>query len=570
MLIAGLLVHTVLPRTLAYAMPNLKMEWPGGKPINYPDIVQVPGVAAVADINLDGTPDIVFMAYRHPLVYDNSILRAIDGKTGNSIFDSDDNFPYFYNSPAIADLEGDGIPEILIMVPEINTIPQFPEAPRVYDSNGVRRYIAQPSTLKTDSPVITAGDLDGDCFVEYSAGSTIWNHDGSIRFEGSFGAASSSGSFSRASRDSLAFADLDGDGFSEVLDRTIAYRHDGTVYWQHENTAGPGFVSPLIPKGNGGSLAVADFNLDGVPEVVYLRHEEPTGSTYSNTYYRFNFDGTLLFSAPSNVAGTITLIDSNSDGVPEIGSGQWIDQSAYGPQRYDLMDVNGNVIWTKYGECEFSNEGAAGFYAGTSPMLAYADNHSFSIIDATNGNVVYTTCNTHFTWWNMPVVADLDGNGKSEVVLGSTQSGICDPTLCSPMGLRVFEDDTWDQPRSIWNMPGYHITNIYDDAQVPPREPASWVYHNTWRVQKPVKPFKFGDVGNTLLMAKSPPGGSNAYMQWDPALGADEYEILFDDVKPFTTQAVSATTPLTDHTLLNIVTTPPDLHFYRIHPDECF
>ena len=74
-----------------------------------------------------------------------------------------------------------------------------------------------------------------------------------------------------------------------------------------------------------------------------------------------------------------------------------------------------------------------------------------------------------------PVVADVDGDGKAEVVVGANGN--------AAQGLFVFGDptDRWVATRPLWNQHTYHVTNVTDDGGIPARERNSWEVHNTYR-----------------------------------------------------------------------------------------
>lgn len=82
-------------------------------------------------------------------------------------------------------------------------------------------------------------------------------------------------------------------------------------------------------------------------------------------------------------------------------------------------------------------------------------------------------------------------------------------------------DQGWASSRPLWNQHSYHITNINDDLSVPPREPDSWAYHNTYRTQSPLDspaPVHYIEVSHTIApsMTVVPGSFSRAYTDVNP------------------------------------------------------
>jgi hypothetical protein len=84
-----------------------------------------------------------------------------------------------------------------------------------------------------------------------------------------------------------------------------------------------------------------------------------------------------------------------------------------------------------------------------------------------------------------PVVADVDNDGSSEIVVVSNKYHTDDP----PPHVQVIRDveDRWIQSRRIWNQHTYHVTNVNEDGTIPQFEQPSWELFNTFRTNAQIE-----------------------------------------------------------------------------------
>ncbi|MFW5878747.1 MAG: CARDB domain-containing protein, partial [Myxococcota bacterium] len=61
-----------------------------------------------------------------------------------------------------------------------------------------------------------------------------------------------------------------------------------------------------------------------------------------------------------------------------------------------------------------------------------------------------------------PLIADVNGDGRANIVVGSNPYG-----TTTSRGLRVFGDPGWVETRSVWNQHAYHVTNVLEDGGIP-------------------------------------------------------------------------------------------------------
>jgi RHS repeat-associated protein len=200
---------------------------------------------------------------------------------------------------------------------------------------------------------------------------------------------------------SVAVGDIDRDGLPEVIavhedDTLVAFEHDGRRKWK-------GTVRPWNGLGYGG-MSIADLDQDGAPEIV-------AGAS------AFNADGTLRWSGntaggtgwgSNGAAAQSTVADIDLDGRPEVIAGR----SAY---RYD-----GSLYW---------NAAVGDGYAAVANLDA---DPQAEVVLVSAGNV-YVLEHTGTVKWGPkdipgggaggpPTVADVDGDGELEIgVAGATR-----------------------------------------------------------------------------------------------------------------------------------------------------
>ncbi len=180
-------------------------------------------------------------------------------------------------------------------------------------------------------------DLDADGKPEVIVGRVILNNDGSLRGKGMYGTgAPTYGSTSFA-------ADLEGDGVQEVIVGNAVYHADGSHLWSipepdgypavadfdkdggpeivvvgtgtvRLQTAGGGMVWNVAnPAQVGGPPTIADYDGDGLPEV---------GVAGKAGYVVFDGDGTVLWQQPTQDASSAVtgsaVYDFEGDGIADV------------------------------------------------------------------------------------------------------------------------------------------------------------------------------------------------------------------------------------------------------------
>ncbi len=193
------------------------------------------------------------------------------------------------HAPALADLDADGKPEVILGALVLNG--EDGSLAWQGDRDSGRYYAYAEIGLHS-----VIADLDGDGQQELIAGRTVYNADGSVRCQ----------------------ADGPNDGFNGVADLDLDGRGDFLVVGDgqvriFDADCGPISSWELGDGGNGGPPTIADVDADGVPEI---------GICSAEAYAVYRADGRVLWSQPvsdqsSHATGSIAF-DFESDGLPEI------------------------------------------------------------------------------------------------------------------------------------------------------------------------------------------------------------------------------------------------------------
>ncbi|MCY1059273.1 FG-GAP-like repeat-containing protein [Nannocystis sp. SCPEA4] len=340
------------------------------------------GSLALGDLEGDGWPEIITARYSH--------VCALDGRTGAEKWCADvpagTSCPYSYNNPSIADMDGDGVAEVVL-------------GSAVLSATGV---------------LLGAGTL---------------GHGGSTSGQS----------------DLSAVVDLDADGVLEVVTGNAAYDMHGNILWQNGEVDG--------------TVAVADFDLDGHGEIV---------KTYGGGIYGMESDGTHVW-GPVNygsLLGAAAIDDLDGDGTPEL--------VVAGQNNLVALEWGGAVIWTAPVS---DSSGAAGpvlfdFEKDGYPEVLYADEVAIRFFSGLDGTLKFQSMeHSSATAFETPVVVDIDGDNHVEIVLGHGGGN----AQIGSVTVYGDADNSWPPGRKIWNQHSYHITNVSDLGAIPSQYQPNWL-----------------------------------------------------------------------------------------------
>jgi outer membrane protein assembly factor BamB len=427
--------------------PAVEWTW------NLGGVVHTPLVANLTDDNDDGSidlcdvPDVVAIAT-------GGSMYAIDGETGDTHFAFDGEYNIFGN-PALGDIDGDGYVEVVALSAQ-----GMQQAHRVValEHDGSIKWQASVAWDTIGYPVslyasVALGDIDNDGDVEIVVGNALLDHTGQVIEDQLIHAAGSTWS-------STTLADLDGDETLEIVLGHAAVRHDGTSYYD------TGLA--------GGSPAVADLDLDGLPEILLANDDGLALIEHDGTVTWSNLRPTGI--AAGNVAWDRppTVHDMDGDGVPNFATASGNVYAVYEP--------DGSTKWTAQVSDQSGVTGSTAFdFLGDGTAEAmYTDEDNLFVFDGGDGLVELQANRTSTTLTEYSAVADVDNDGSAEIIV---------PSQTNAPGLQVIgdADDRWIQARRIWNQHTYHVTNVREDGTIPAVEPPNWESLNTFRTNSQIE-----------------------------------------------------------------------------------
>jgi hypothetical protein len=441
-------------------------------------------------------------------------------------------------SPLVADLDKDGVPEIVFHSSGTATDRRLVA---VHGNNGslafqVNTYqpAATPPILVASTPVeLAIGDIDGDGFPEILAVNSVnestkiqttlvaFEHDGTYKWtsqdlEDGVNVATSEGMVRPV------IADLDGDGVPEVVvghrakgpvltttaDYVTVFNNQGQIRWVRRGGGATCWVREHCTP------VVADINLDGRPEVLFSDDV-------------FDSQGNLLWSASlSNTPVTHSAVANlDDDPFAEVVLTDW-------SARFWVYEHTGTLKWGPITTPGSASAGIGPFTIGDvngdgRPDIVLAKNSNIVILNR-DGTLQRSIVLPFAGNSGGVTIFDLNGDGKPEIIyqgafgpydvgnyhgalyifdgqtgalLHSIQAGrsaadefkfpvvadvdgdgaaeIAVYDWDSPAGnlINVFEAKTgnWTQSRPIYNQASYHITNVNRDGTIPAQEAINWL-----------------------------------------------------------------------------------------------
>lgn len=420
--------------------------------------------------------------------------------------------------PVVADLTGDGRPEILVNLLTISwTSLPFLQAPYSLvvlhgDGSGVLWEDTTASLAFGSSPAV--GDVDGDGEPEIVAvrqydPSAFGNGDyTTILYEADGTLVWESEHYTKYDFNWAAYpiiSDMEHDGDPEIIVGRVILRADGTTRGVGE--FGQGSYGAVDMGGFGvseGSIpAVTDLDLDGVEEIIVgdaaydadgnaLRYDpsqddamigvanldsDPEGETVAisgNTVRAQDTDGSILWGPieikDANILSTPAIGDVDQDGLPEIITA--------GGNKILCLNHDGTILWDNPVTDMSGATGATifDFEGDGTPEVLYLDEVEIVAYDGPTGTTKFLTRDhSSNTMFDYPVVADVDNDDHAEILACHAMMGM--GTAFSVFGERT---DTWMPARSTWNQHAYFIDNVNDDLSIPVTATPNFTTHNTW------------------------------------------------------------------------------------------
>mgnify|MGYP002777742671 CR=1 FL=1 len=488
----------------------------------------------VADVDGDGTPDVVVNAHKiDPANGYHGEIVLLDGKTGmekwrinhdpaNNKFGS-----MGVSSVAVGDVSGDGLPDIIYAGRgDANANVNLRVGPvHAVDGTGKLLWTARlannaQASLNVVHGSATVVNLDNDPQAEIAFGGALIDHDGLLVWnQGGNGARLGTplNNNQPIYNGGLAtFADLDADGKPELVTGRQAWKINWipgnpptvqmSLFWQNlDGDMG-------MQNGNDGWPAIADLDGNGTPEVIltaWPRIRVIDGKT-GKLWCGVDPSGVMceannaLRTQPitikgGNLGGPATIADFDGDGRPEAGIAGGTAYAVYDFNRpgeqivkpmNDPMPAAGAMYarWvsaaTQDNTSACTGSSVFDFQGDGAAEVIYQDECNAYVYDGATGAIELKVVNSSGTVHEYPLVADIDGDGNSEflvvanippnnAVTGCTQKNA---QWTSRKGVFMYgaAGDDWVPTRRVWTQFNYHVTDAESNGNPPMMEQSNW------------------------------------------------------------------------------------------------
>lgn len=528
------------PSTGVLIPEYLWAEYPG-----YGSVYQAPAVRSLTDDDGDGSiddddiPDIAAVM-AHPSDVLDGVLRLISGD-GARVHDSlgwaphtnangtFDYAPYHYAGVAIGDVDGDGNVEIATLVIRSDNL-CYPATYQVNRTGSTatlsleKVYAGANYNCGAHAPALA--DLDDDGEIELIYGRAVFRGDLTQKWYGTGGRG-------WYGRDDYPYPDgywnsgyhpipwdVDGDGSQlEVIAGRTIYRSNGTTFCELGWYQGLTWVNATDGYPAVGDLLRFPGDIEGEPEVVI------TGNGWVRVFHGVpDYDPNglarcvMIDEAPNSpeddaelpvglpiypncdpyaasFGGPATVADFNGDGDREIAvaGGCW----------YSVFQLDGGdldrfaVTQTKDWSSASTGSTVFDFNGDGSSEVVFSDELALYVwgVDTAPGLlpwqrlVTYLEDTEHKSWTihEYPLVADVDGDGKAEILAVNSHL----PGYEGHFGIYALGavDGDWVSARDIWNQHAYSVTNVADDGDIgyvaPNYAPYTAADYNSFRNQAP-------------------------------------------------------------------------------------
>ena len=417
-----------------------------------------------AAIDLCDTPDVLVQTIEQGVGVAESYMYLLSGADGSTHFRFDAELWAGGQgmTPAFADIDADGLPEVVAIDTERRLI--------AFEHDGTVKWRGDSGSWATHHPddcaALAIYDLQGDGSAEIIAAYEVFDAHGK-RLWGLPTPSPAQPAEQLYWCATPTAADLDGDGLLEVVFGNAAYRHDGSKLWQ-------------LDLGRG-QPHIGNFDSDPAPEIIL---------TNAAGISLVEADGTLVFGpirptspaiSPNSWGKPGVVHDFDGDGQSEFATGTREDFSVY------EITNTATLIWTNpiSDMTGLATATAFDFLGDGVPEAIYTDEQKAYAFDGKSGKTNIQFARPSSTIIEYPVVADIDNDGSAEILIVSNNglSSGGQPWDQSDITLVALRDaqDRWVPARRVWNQHAYHVTNIREDGTLPKKQAPSHQLLNTFR-----------------------------------------------------------------------------------------
>lgn len=487
--------------------PRIAWQWSASTTMpDYDNVLMTPVVVPLApspDVN--APPAVVFNSIPSGFGAGSvvpGVMRAVSGRDGTELWTSDPAHPVNgLAAIAAGDLFGDGHTEFVTARlgstwPATDPTRQGPPTDDglvAFDSQG--RFLWEVQGLRVFWGAPSIANLYGGKEAQVVLGATVIDAHGKVLCQGSNGPGGT-GIGENFLGPISTVADLDLDGTPDIVTGNTVYDNqckprpgwpngqlDGLVaVARFDDPAHPGDPHPHVVVVSAGQVRLQDWQ----GHVVWGPVDIPPGGTAGG--------------------GAPTVADFDGDGKLEIGVAGKSSYTVFKPfaanpilwskPTQDQSMVTGSSVF------DFSHQGRA--------QVVYGDECYTRVYDGPSGDVLFQAKNPSCTVHENPVIADVDRDGRAEIVVAT--NSVCKITCTAPdgttwdhqssglHGITVFKDlrDHWVSTRPVWNQHAYHVTNVNDDGSIPQQEEPHWT---ATLFGQSLNTFRMNPIGNADFRA---------------------------------------------------------------------
>jgi hypothetical protein len=398
----------------------------------------------VGDLDGDGKTEVVVISSLDNNYFtDNGPLVVLEGASGKSLWNSREALQLgamVSQTPILVDLDGDGSSELIFVAWNASDIKATSPIKVVaidYKTKAIKYQYADAS-LKCGASggswngycMGAAADIDGDGKIEVVFGNSVLSNQLTLKKSLTLQDIGDA----QPSTVTLAELDLGSPGLEIVINGSNVFNSSGVKLWSG-GTACKGYS------------AVSDINSDGANEVICVGGGKVTAFTNS---------GAQIWQSAIPIKSNVATMG----GPPNVGNFLGDDKfeiGLAGGHYYVVFDHTGKEVWKQETQ-DFSSHrtGSTIFdFNGDGKMeVIYNDEQKLRIYAGEKGTVLWETDNPSGTLWEYPLVANVDDDISSELIVSSPTRG----------GVRVFEDpkNLWMYSRRVWNQYSY-FPELVDD-----------------------------------------------------------------------------------------------------------
>lgn len=334
------------------------------------------GRSAVADLNKDGYPDIVFCNYIHNYPGIRTAYVYWGSATGFTASKKTELPTNWAAGVAAVDLNHDGYPELVFANQGVERgsdeiSPPTPGDAFVYWGSATGFLPERVSKLASDGAQdVAAGDFNKDGFPDLAFADSRPGKNRVLLFAGRANGPASAPSavLSAAAPNGLRAADVNGDGYSDLIvtlageaesirideDKPAAEPTGGALIFR----GGPRGIEPLepvrLPARRARASWVADFNRDGSPDIALANGEGSSAVYWGGAG---GFSPGRRTELPTLSASAVSAADFNHDGYLDL-----VFSNSHGEKTYDVPSYiywGGPKGFAPYVRSELQSFGAA-------------------------------------------------------------------------------------------------------------------------------------------------------------------------------------------------------------------